>query len=88
MASCLQAQQPALVPGLDHLMHDRRRGDEAGLDPVLTGGEAKGIGDMRLANARGAERDDVLPAADERAPGQIEDQLLIEGGDGVEVEAL
>jgi len=84
----LQAQQTPLVPGLDHLMHDGRRGDETGLDPVLAGGEPKGDGDMRLADARGTERDDVLPAADELASGQIEDQLLVEGWDCIEVEAL
>ena len=84
----LQAQQPALVPGLNHLMDDGGGRDEAGFDAALAGGKAEPDGDVGLPHARRPKGDDVLPTADELAPGQVQDQLLVERRDGVEVEAL
>src|SRR4051794_37103494 len=43
---------------------------------------------MGLARAAVAERDDVLPALDVLAPRQLEDQGLVERGNGREVEAV
>jgi hypothetical protein len=84
----LQAEQPTLVMRLDHLMHDGRCGDEASFDAALASSKAEPGGDMGLAHAGGAEGDDVLPAGDELPAGQVEDQLLVEGGDRIEVKAF
>src|SRR3954451_24251727 len=43
---------------------------------------------MGLARAAVAERDDVLPPLDVLAPRQLEDQRLVERGNGQEVEAV
>ena len=80
----LEPQQPLVVARLDHLMDDGRGGGEARLHPPLAGGEAEADHGVGLARARRPEGDDVLAAGDEVAPRQIEHQLLVEAGDGVE----
>ena len=60
----LEAQQAFLVPGLDQLVDQGRRRDKADGEAFLAGGQTEAEGDMGLAGAAVAERDDVLAAID------------------------
>ena len=67
---------------------ERRGGDEAGLDAALARCEADARGDVGLAGSAGAEGDDVLAVGDELAAGEVEHELLVQGREGIEVEAF
>ncbi len=57
-------------------------------DIPLAGGEADRGGDVGLAGAARSQGDDVVVAGNELSPGAIEHALLVEAGDGLEIEAL
>ena len=82
------AQQALLIPGLHQFVDQSRRGDKAHGEAFLTGGQTEAKGDMGLAGAAVAERDDVLAALDVLAARQFQDQHLVERRDGLEVEAV
>ena len=63
-------------------------GDEADGEPLLAGGQAETEGDMGLAGARVAERDDVLAPLDVLAPSQFQGHRLVQRRNGLEVEAV
>jgi hypothetical protein len=56
--------------------------------PRWQGGEAESQGDVALACAAVAKRDDVLAPEDVFASRKLQDQHLVERGDGVELEAV
>ena len=84
----LQLQQASFVARFHQLMHEGGRGGEGDAEPLLAGGKTESQGDMRLAGAGIAERDDVLAAQDELASSELEHQHLVEAGNGGEVEGV
>jgi hypothetical protein len=84
----VQAQEPALVLGLEELVDQGGCRDEADRQASLAGGEAKPEGDVGLAGAAVAERDHVLPLLHVAAAGELQDQHLVQGRDRGEVEAV
>ena len=54
----------------------------------LAGGETQSQGHVGLAGAAVADGDDVLPALDVSAPGQLHHQCLVHRGDGWEVQCV
>jgi hypothetical protein len=84
----LQAQEPLLVARLDEFVDQGGGGGEADPEALLAGGEDEAERDVGLAGAAGPERDEVLAARDVLAAGELEDQGLVERGDGLEVEAI
>ena len=60
--------------------------DEADGEPLLAGRQTEG--DMGLAGSAVAERDDILTTLYVFASRQLQNQHLVERGDGLEVEAV
>ena len=69
-------------------MDQGRGGGKADGQPLLAGREAETQSDVGLAGAAGAKSDDVLAALDVVATGEVQDQSLVEAGDGREIEAV
>ncbi len=67
---------------------ERGGGDEASLDAALARREADARGDVGLAGSAGTKGDDILAVGDELSAGETEDKLLVQGREGIEVEAL
>ena len=84
----LEPQQLLVIAGLDELVDQCGGGDEADREALLAGRQAETEGDVGLAGAAVAERDEVLAALDVLAAGQLQDQRLVERGDDLEVEAI
>ena len=84
----LEPQQLLVIAGLDELVDQCGGGDEADREALLAGRQAETEGDVGLAGAAVAERDEVLAALDVLAAGQLQDQRLVERGDDLEVEAV
>ena len=84
----LEPQQLLVIAGLDEFVDQRGGGDEADREALLAGRQAETEGDVGLAGAAVAERDEVLAALDVLAAGQLQDQRLVERGDDLEVEAV
>ena len=84
----LEPQQLLVIAGLDEFVDQRGGGDEADRETLLAGRQAETEGDVGLASATVAERDEVLAALDVRAAGQLQDQRLVERRDDLEVEAV
>ena len=62
--------------------------DEADGEPLLAGRQTETEGDMGLAGSPVAERDDILTTLYVFASRQLQNQHLVERGDGLEVEAV
>jgi hypothetical protein len=60
----------------------------ASIISALAGRETDAGGDMGLAGSAGAEGDDVLAVGDELSAGEFEHERLVQGREGVEVEAF
>ena len=60
----LQAQQAFFIPGLHQFMNQGSGREEADGEPLLAGRQTETEGDMGLAGAAVAERDDVLATLD------------------------
>ena len=84
----LQAQQPLLVAGLDQLVDQGGGGGEADREALLAGGQPQAEGNVGLAGAAVADRDDVLAAGDVLRAGKLQHQRLVERRQGQEVEAV
>ena len=84
----LEVEQASFVPGLHQLMHQGRGGGEAHGHAPLAGGQAQPQGDVGLAGAAVAHGDDILPALDVLAAGQLHHQLLVHRRDCQEVEGV
>ncbi len=84
----LEAEKLLVVAGLHEFMDQGCGGSEADREALLAGGEAEAERDMGLSGAAWPESDDVLAALDVLATGQLQDQGLVERGDGLEVEAV
>jgi hypothetical protein len=84
----LQAQELLVVSGLDELVDEGGRRGEADGEPLLAGGECEAERDVGLAGTAGAKGDDVFTALDVVATGEFQDEGLVEGGDGREIEAV
>ena len=84
----LEPQQLLVIAGLDEFVDQCGGGDEADREALLAGRQAETEGDVGLAGAAVAERDEVLAALDVLAAGQLQDQRLVERGDDLEVEAI
>ena len=84
----LEAHEAFLVSGLHQFVNQRGCGDEGDGYALLAGGEPQAECDMGLSGAGWAERDDVLPALDPFAAGQLQHHHLVQTGDGLEVEAV
>ena len=84
----LEPQQLLVIACLDELVDQRGGGDEADREALLSVRQAETEGDVGLAGATVAERDEVLAALDVRAAGQLQDQHLVERGDDLEVEGI
>ena len=76
----LEPQQALLVPRLHQFVHQGGGGGEADGQPLLAGRQTEPEGDVGLAGAGVAERDDVLAALDVLTAGQFQDQHLVERG--------
>ena len=85
----MEAQKPFLVARFHELM-DKPGGQLANPDrhAALAGGKTKSQGDVALARAAVAKRDDVLAPQDVFASRKLQDQHLVERGDGAELEAV
>ena len=79
----LETQQALLVPGFHQLVDQGGGGGEAHGEPLLTGRQTEAEGDMGLAGARVAERDDVLVAVGVFTSRQFQNQHLVERRDGL-----
>ena len=84
----MEIEQASLIAGLDQLVDERGGGGEADREPALAGGQAETEGDMGLTGPAVAHGDHVLAPVDVLAAGQLHDQLLVDRGDGEEVEAV
>ena len=84
----LQVEQPFLIPGLHQLVDQGGGGGEAHGHSPLAGGQAQPQGDVGLAGAAVADGDDVLPALDVFAAGQLHHQVFVHRGDGRKVEGV
>ena len=84
----LEAKQALLIARFDQFMNESGGCHEADRKTFLAGGQAKTQGDMRLAGAGIADRDDVLPALNVRATRQLQNQQLVERRQGREVIAV
>ena len=84
----LQAQQAFFIPGLHQFMNQGSGREEADGEPLLAGRQTETEGDMGLASSAVAERDDILTTLDVFASRQLQNQHLVERGDGLEVEAV
>ncbi len=69
-------------------MHQSRCSDEAGGQAFLTSGQSEPQGDVRLAGAGVADRDDVLLVRDVLTARQFQDQHLVESWDHLELKAV
>ncbi len=74
----LKTQQTLLVAGLDQLVDQGCRGGEADREALLTGGQSQPEGNVGLAGAAVADRDDVLAAGDVFRAGKLQHQGLVE----------
>ena len=84
----LEPQQLLVIAGLDELVDQGSGGDEADREALLAGRQTETEGDVGLAGATVAERDEVLAALDVRAAGEVQDQRLVERRDDLEVEGI
>ena len=84
----LQTQKPLLVARFKKFVNQCRGGDEADGYSFLAGGQAQSNGDVRLAGAAIARRDHILPSRHIVGAGEIKDQCLVQGWQGLEVEAV
>jgi hypothetical protein len=84
----LQAQELPLVPGFQKLMDQGCGGGEADGEAPLTGCQPEPESDVGLAGAAWPKRDHVLPLLEVGAAGELQDQHLVQGRDGGEVEAV
>jgi hypothetical protein len=69
-------------------MDQGRGGGEADGEPPLTGSQPEPEGEMGLAGTAWSEGDHVLPLLEVGAAGELQDQHLVQGRDGGEVEAV
>ena len=80
--------EPALARGGLQLQHQVGSGDEARLDGGRRGPKAECDRQMRLADTRGPQQDDVLGALHEGERGQLVDHRAGHSGREAEVERL
>ena len=76
------------IPGLHQFVNQGGGRGEAHGESLLAGRQTDAEGDMGLAGAAVSERDDVLTTLDVFASCQLQDQHLVERGDGLEFEAV
>ena len=81
-------KQVLVIAGLDELVDQGSGGDEAHRETLLAGRQTETEGDVGLAGATVAERDEVLAALDVLAAGELQDQRLVERRDDLEVEGI
>src|SRR3989304_3657124 len=86
--SALQFTQTQLGLGLRELIDETGGGGEANSLLLAAGGDTQGDGAVRFPGAGGPGEDHVLLPLGVVALGQLQDGLLVEGGDGREVEAV
>ena len=84
----LKPEQAALVTRLHELVDQRGRRGERDREALLAGCQSESQGDVRLAGAGVAERDDVLPTEDVAAARQLQHEHLVQARDGGEVEGV
>jgi len=70
------------------LAHQRGGGREGDREAFLASGESEREGNVGLAGAAIAKRDDILAAQDVLAAGELQHQHLVEAGNGGEVERV
>ncbi len=66
----LKAEKPLFVPGLDHLINQRRGSGETDLGSILTGREAQSQSQVGLAGPGVTYGQDILSSFDELTPDQ------------------
>ena len=89
LASCLCRRSRRFSSlGLHQFVNQGSGRGEAHGKPLLAGCQTEAEGDMGLAGAAVAERDDVLSTLDVFTSCQFQDQHLVERGNGFEVEAI
>src|SRR5947208_8723360 len=69
-------------------MDESGGGVKADRQPLLAGGESEPETDVRLASTAVAHRDDVLPAGHILRAGELQNEGLVERGNGGEVETV
>ena len=84
----LQALQTPLVSGFDEFVNQSCGCREANLQALLASGQTKAQSSVSLARAARTKGDHILPLVDEFAAGELHGQRLVQGWDGLEVEAV
>ena len=70
------------------LVDEAGGGGEADSFALAAGGDTQGDGNVRLAGAGRPDQDDVLPGVQVVALSELQNGLLVEGGDGCELEGI
>jgi hypothetical protein len=84
----LHLEQAAFVARFQQLADQRSCGRERHRKPLLAGSQTEGECDMRLARAAVAQCNDVLAPQDILTAGKLQDEHLVEAGDGGKVERV